>query len=738
MADQVPYADIVDKETDGENAALLINDTKRAINELIVDTDASFKSFDSLTSAIAFVTANPNTIERLSTASYRDEAECGALGIDYPDGGGADYTVVSSGTGVDDGGSFINAGTKQLKLIHDGTIYALTWGCIPQTSVLGHASDIQLVSFLKYGVSISAGYVNDFNNCMFVKSDTGAEIATTSFGTATLQNGGIYQHDTAGNARQDLITYQNGVNFTVKDFRISGNLLNDLSETNQSQSFTVQNTTNLSLINMNIDHVRYMATSCKLIKNVVVEGGSLFNILRDGWRFSSSNNVRIVGTKIENVSDDCVALHTLDGEPSLDTLTGSYTVAFNDVVGSQSMKFLGGRSVSVFKNNFSRMIRGCIDVRNTSPDPEGNNPIGQISIKHNTIRDTLSIYGSNTAVVVQSRTTSLGGLPALPSISTEPYDYYHTQFTSDNTGVNVGTQSIDISHNTIERTLPLSGTLTSMGFNEILDRVSDSFVNPDMGRGNTQTNAIVVACPIDQLYVGHNNIIGQYFNGISLTNNGGAFGAKTAVLEHNRIKDLKGGVAINLAAFDGINNVKVRFNDIDKDPYFLEAAHQPDGSWSGQSGVRAILLPTTAGSLFEITDNSFRNCSEAIANAHQPWSYLKNNVMYCEPAVVNFSTSNKGIGTAPRASGGAYIYQPVSSDPTDLNYGKAINVFQSRSNALPTAGTFVAGAVISRTTPSLTGAGASEHFVDGWLRNTTGSGNVLGTDWWELRRYTQA
>lgn len=78
--------------------------------------DIRSRSFDSLTSAIAFVTANPTTIDRLTTASYRNEAECLALSIDYPDGGGADYIVAASGTGTPDGGSFINAGSVQLQL----------------------------------------------------------------------------------------------------------------------------------------------------------------------------------------------------------------------------------------------------------------------------------------------------------------------------------------------------------------------------------------------------------------------------------------------------------------------------------------------------------------------------------------------------------------------------------------------------------------------------------------------
>lgn len=82
-----------------------------------IETNAlkDFKSFDSLTSAIAYVTANPDNIKTLQTASRRSEAECISLVIPYPDGGAADY-VVGTSFGTDDGGSIIDAGTKQLKL----------------------------------------------------------------------------------------------------------------------------------------------------------------------------------------------------------------------------------------------------------------------------------------------------------------------------------------------------------------------------------------------------------------------------------------------------------------------------------------------------------------------------------------------------------------------------------------------------------------------------------------------
>lgn len=95
------------------------------VSDLVVDE--AFKSFDSLTSAVAFVTANPDAVERVSTASYRNEAECLALSIPYPDGGAADYVVVAGGTGAISQG-YWDAGTQQLELIKPLVVTPELWG----------------------------------------------------------------------------------------------------------------------------------------------------------------------------------------------------------------------------------------------------------------------------------------------------------------------------------------------------------------------------------------------------------------------------------------------------------------------------------------------------------------------------------------------------------------------------------------------------------------------------------
>ena len=80
---------------------------------------AKYGTFEGLSDAVAFVTAHPELFPdntAISTSSYRTQSECTTHGIDYPDGGGADYIIVAAGTGTDDGGSFIDAGTVQLML----------------------------------------------------------------------------------------------------------------------------------------------------------------------------------------------------------------------------------------------------------------------------------------------------------------------------------------------------------------------------------------------------------------------------------------------------------------------------------------------------------------------------------------------------------------------------------------------------------------------------------------------
>ncbi len=58
------------------------------------------------------------------------------------------------------------------------------------------------------------------------------------------------------------------------------------------------------------------------------------------------------------------------------------------------------------------------------------------------------------------------------------------------------------------------------------------------------------------------------------------------------------------------------------------------------------------------------------------------------------------------------------------------------NNSMPASGTYVAGDVVKNTTPVVLGAASSQYVIKSWERLTTGSGNVLNTDWVEGRVLT--
>lgn len=53
--------------------------------------------------------------------------------------------------------------------------------------------------------------------------------------------------------------------------------------------------------------------------------------------------------------------------------------------------------------------------------------------------------------------------------------------------------------------------------------------------------------------------------------------------------------------------------------------------------------------------------------------------------------------------------------------------------AAPTSGTWPRGKTVTNATPAVVAGGGGNYVVDGWRKVTTGSTNVLGVDWVELR-----
>lgn len=65
--------------------------------------------------------------------------------------------------------------------------------------------------------------------------------------------------------------------------------------------------------------------------------------------------------------------------------------------------------------------------------------------------------------------------------------------------------------------------------------------------------------------------------------------------------------------------------------------------------------------------------------------------------------------------------------------GKYNGIRRYTATAQPTTGTWTKGDLVENTNPTVAGTAGSRYIVTGWMRLTTGSAHVAGTDWSEMR-----
>jgi hypothetical protein len=81
-----------------------------------------------------------------------------------------------------------------------------------------------------------------------------------------------------------------------------------------------------------------------------------------------------------------------------------------------------------------------------------------------------------------------------------------------------------------------------------------------------------------------------------------------------------------------------------------------------------------------------------------------------------------GIGKVPTAAEG-FRFHHVNGARNSATYMQTVTDQPFNASAMPSTGTYVQGAFVKNTSPS------SSAFIHGWLRLTTGTAHVLGTDW---------
>lgn len=81
------------------------------------------------------------------------------------------------------------------------------------------------------------------------------------------------------------------------------------------------------------------------------------------------------------------------------------------------------------------------------------------------------------------------------------------------------------------------------------------------------------------------------------------------------------------------------------------------------------------------------------------------------------------------------LFRVAAQQVNDLTEGR-ISAVTNAASSVPTTGTWRQGDFVRNSAPSEAGAAGSKYVVTGWLRLTSGSTNVLNTDWVATRSLT--
>jgi hypothetical protein len=562
---------------------------------------------------------------------------------------------------------------------------------------------------------------------IYRKADTSPSLIMYS--NTTIEGDGdcsvLFHDDTVANPRKDLLTANNTSNIAFKNFKLLGTADTYGSATNISQGLGGTTITNLRCENVTFQGLRFMCTLFEKVSGGIFTGNRLLRCMRDGIRCVHSYNIIVDGNTFENVVDDTVALHSKDSftEP----VGSGFVVSNNTFFACQGIKILGGKRVVVSGNTFSRMIRRAIDVSVEYGLTEGASNLLDVTVSNNVIQDTFSQFGTNEIIRVASYAYDKGALSDQPGVNSAPYSYNWTNNIDTGTVTKIGGNGIRIENNTISRTLPAVAAYSDYGLGPLYSLSSGWPFDPAILDTSFDCHGVVVYGAVRGL-----RICGNQISGLGLTTGAIRLTAQAVstypdfvdvLIEGNVISDCpNGGIALTGGDAAAARNLIIRGNIIDLDPYYRAATHSADNTWSGATTVLGISNNTAiTGSV--ITGNWFAHLGTPISSGTAGVAYIKDNFVLCSPNSIANDALNKGVrGLTTQYE---FIHVKYDGDPTSGTYGEITNMPLSTAASIPTTGWYGSGHVVKNGSMAV----AAGKVLMGWVRLTTGTGHVSGTDW---------
>lgn len=444
--------------------------------------------------------------------------------------------------------------------------------------------------------------------------------------------------------------------------------------------------------------------------------------------------------------DDSISLHTSDADTAAtNSVSSQFVVTGNHILNAGTIVALGGTRIIVKGNTMRFPNMGAIRVGNAGAAySQGNNPIYSVDISDNVITDPVWIDSNTPSTNISSTIAITQAEPrgATSTNGTTPGQYdttaaqfiptwnYSSVVTSDTNNPVPPIGGVVVCNNIVRRTAKNESAFSNYGFGKIL-RFGNEYDPATTDAAFRQASGFGLGRGgFTQAFVS-NNVIEHHTNGIS-------FAAPTSNNYYNNVlvsdniisNCISRGISISSAAFSA--DITFSNNRIDCDPYRLNANSAIDGTYIADNVPNGIDSGDVRG--LKIIRNTFSNVCRAFRSNVTANCQVIGNVLRCQPVntALGFSNTNKGIGVLVSALD-AYIYEIINFDPTSGTAGAFISTQLNSSAAQPSTGFYVAGAFVRNSNPTID---ANSMVLTGWLRLTTGSGHVAGTDWAAVRTST--
>lgn len=570
-------------------------------------------------------------------------------------------------------------------------------------------------------------------NLEFSGDDKRSTILKFTGGTAAGGTGKGLFYNTSGSAGA-LKGY-----LTFRDMTFQGSFLDVSPQQNEGNvSIFTDYYSSLNLSNVRFYAMNFMAIDCHFIPDVIVTGCEFDTCSRDMLRITNAFNATVVGNTFRHGGDDAIALHTVTTSSGPGLIREGITITGNVFEDIKRIAVLGARMVNISDNIMRRCVGGITCGIDST---EGANQIFGVHIVNNQLYDLLVLSGSN---IFQSITVipwlplagttpfdTSGAFPGNPAVTSGtvivPYDFRDTN-SNNATDALAYSFAIRVTGNTIARTLPAAdGTVT--GYNTYSDwgfgegMTSTGFVNPAVSVAML-TQALGIQAEVSTLgLMISNNYIADCAIGIFLGTASPAPIQSAFWIENNHFYNITTygieGANSNAALLVG----QIRGNFFNMDPFYLNSLRGANGTWTAATSAIAIAMADSQGLV--IAENIFMNLAlPTNMTTTLNTIFIANKVRsQFSGTAGGFNNTNRGVGYTP-LSGVGWYFEYIDATPGSSTFGQLFNTnpLDDLGTGLPVAGLWIRGHFLRSQNPVSTNA-------FGWYRLTSGSSQVIGTDW---------